>query len=117
MKFNHLLLSIFLPGAFMLSCNQTSNTPNELQATTPQPKKLIATTYNSGFDLAHDTYNGISAASDGKIYYVLCSQAIDIGGQMYSFDPKTSKIEHVGDLTEACGEKDLKTIVQGKSHV
>jgi hypothetical protein len=117
MKFNHLLLSIFLPSAFMLSCKQTSNTPNELQATTPQPKKLIATTYNSGFDLAHDTYNGISAASDGKIYYVLCSQAIDIGGQMYSFDPKTSKIEHLADLTEACGEKDLKTIVQGKSHV
>jgi hypothetical protein len=77
----------------------------------------MATPYNSGFDLAHDTYNGISAASDGKIYYVLCSQAIDRGGQMYSFDPKTSKIQHLGDLTEACGEKDLKTIVQGKSHV
>jgi hypothetical protein len=80
-------------------------------------KKLAARTYNSGFAIAHDTYNAISAASDGKIYYVLSSQSIDTGGQMYSFDPRTGKIHHCGDLTEVCGEKGLKTIVQGKSHV
>ncbi len=80
-------------------------------------KKLAGKTYNSGFALAHDTYNAISAASDGRIYYVLSSQSIDTGGQMYSFDPRTGKIRHCGDITEACGEKGLKTIVQGKSHV
>lgn len=78
---------------------------------------LSAKTYNSGFPLAHDTYNAISTASDGKIYYVLSSQSIDTGGQMYSFDPRTGKIHHCGDLTEACGEKGLKAISQGKSHV
>jgi hypothetical protein len=78
---------------------------------------LTAQNYNSGFSLAHDTYNGMSAASDGKIYYVLCSQSIDEGGQMYSFDPVTGKIQHLCDLTAVCGEKGLKTIVQGKSHV
>jgi hypothetical protein len=36
---------------------------------------------------------------------------------MYAFDPPTETIEHLGDLTEACGEKDRKAIVQGKSHV
>ena len=80
-------------------------------------RKLLAKTYNSGFDIAHDTYNAISSASDGKIYYVLSSQSIDTGGQMYSFDPRTGKVHHCGDITEACGEKGLKTIVQGKSHV
>ncbi|MBN9381183.1 MAG: hypothetical protein J0H74_10470 [Chitinophagaceae bacterium] len=80
-------------------------------------KKLTARTYNSGFAIGHDTYNAISAASDGKIYYVLSSQSIDTGGQMYSFDPGTGRIHHCGDLTEACGEKGLKTIAQGKSHV
>ena len=79
--------------------------------------KLVAKTYNSGFEIAHDTYNAISVASDGKVYYVLSSQSIDTGGQMYSFDPKTGKTSHCGDLTEVCGEKGLKTIVQGKSHV
>ena len=70
-----------------------------------------------GFDLAHDSYNGISSASDGKIYYVLSSQSIDVGAQIYSFDPATEKIRHLGDLTEVCGEKGLKAIPQNKSHV
>ncbi len=82
-----------------------------------QEKKLIAKRYYSGFDLAHDTYNAISAASDGKIYYVLSSQSIDIGGQVYRYDPEKDQTEFLADLTEICGEKGLKAIPQGKSHV
>jgi len=80
------------------------------------PRTLVALTYNSGFDLAHDSYNAISTASDGKIYYVLSSQSIDVGGQMYCYDPGTDKIRHLADLTEVCGEKGLKAIPQGKCH-
>ncbi|MEO7145284.1 MAG: hypothetical protein ABI165_17450 [Bryobacteraceae bacterium] len=82
-----------------------------------QPERLIASVYNSGFAESHDSYNAISAGSDGRIYYVLSSESLDTGGQMYSFDPATRKIEHLADLTEACGEKGLKAIPQGKSHV
>lgn len=78
---------------------------------------IPATYYNSGFELSHDTYNGIYAASDGLIYYVLCSESIEEGGRMYAFDPATKEIKLCGDLTEVCGEKGLKTIPQGKSHV
>jgi hypothetical protein len=78
---------------------------------------LTAKTYDSGFADSHDTYNGISVASNGKVYYVLCSEKVEVGGQMYSFDPAMEKIEHLGDLTEACGEKNLKRVPQGKSHV
>lgn len=78
---------------------------------------LKAVTYNSGFREAHDTYNGMGTGSDGKIYYVLSSESIDVGAQMYSLDPKTRKIAHLGDLTEACGEKGSCAIPQGKSHV
>lgn len=82
-----------------------------------QGKKLIAKTYDSSFALAHDTYNGMGTGSDGKIYYVLSSENIDVGAQMYCFDPRKKSIRHLGDLTEACGEKGLKAIPQGKSHV
>jgi hypothetical protein len=78
---------------------------------------LIARIHDSGFPLAHDTYNGMGTGSDGRIYYVLCSESFKIGAQMYSFDPGTDRIRHLGDLTEACGEKGALTIVQGKSHV
>ena len=81
------------------------------------PRKLMARTYNSGFPEAHDTYNGISAASDGKIYYVLSTEKFDVSARMFAFDPATQEIKPLGDITEACGEKDKKTIVQGKSHV
>jgi predicted dehydrogenase len=87
------------------------------ESTQHSAKGLIARTYNSGFQLAHDTYNGMCTGSDGKIYYVLSSESHEIGGQIYCYDPVSDKIEHLGDLTEACGEKGKKTIVQGKSHV
>ena len=78
---------------------------------------LIAKHFFSGFDEAHDTYNAISAASDGKIYYVLSSQLPDKGGQMFVYDPKTDKTRFLADLTDICGEKGKNTIAQGKSHV
>ena len=101
----------------MISCGQENQPVEETTDKDQDAYGRIAKTYNSGFDEAHDTYNGMSTASDGKIYYVLSSQLVDVGGQMYSFDPATETITHLADLTEACGEKDLKAIVQGKSHV
>jgi hypothetical protein len=80
-------------------------------------RKIIAKTYNSGFALGHDSYNGMGTGSDGRIYYVLSSENIDQGAKMFCLDPKTQKISELGDLTEACGEKGLKAIPQGKSHV
>jgi len=83
----------------------------------PAHAGLVARIHDSGFALAHDTYNGMGTASDGRIFYVLSSERFDVGAQMYCYDPTTDKIEHVGDVTEACGEKGTKTVVQGKSHV
>ncbi len=80
-------------------------------------ENLIAKSFFSGFDLAHDTYNAISRASNGKIYYVLSSESYHTGGQMYCYDPESDKTSWLGDLTEICGEKGKNTISQGKSHV
>jgi hypothetical protein len=99
------------------SCKQAVKPEMENPDVSTPDARIIATIYDSGFEHAHDTYNGISSASDGKIYYVLCSQLMDVAGQMYSYDPKARIIEHLGDLTEICGEKDMKTVAQGKSHV
>jgi hypothetical protein len=76
----------------------------------------VAKTYYSGFPLAHDTYNSITPASDGKIYYCLSSQSIDTAGQLYVYDPEKDEIEHLGDLTALCGETGSKAIPQGKCH-
>ena len=90
-------------------------------AGTPHPSpasgRLVAESFDSGFPLSHATFNGMLAASDGKVYYVLCTGSVDTGAQMYSFDPATNVVRHLGDLTEASGEKGLKAIPQGKVHV
>ncbi len=78
---------------------------------------MTARVFNSGFREAHDTYNGISVAGDGNVYYVLCSTSIDFGGKAYRYDPRKDEVRYLGDLTEICGEKGLKTVPQGKSHV
>jgi hypothetical protein len=88
----------------------------------PAPKSeahgtLSASIVDSGIAEGHDTYNGISCASDGRIYYVHSSEKADVAAQMYYYDPAKSVVKHLGDLTEACGEKGSKAIAQGKSHV
>ena len=88
-----------------------------LAAGPPTAQGLVAHVFNSGFPEAHDTYNGISVASDGNVYYVLCSASIDVGGKVFRHDPRSEAITCLGDLTEICGEKGLKAVPQGKSHV
>jgi hypothetical protein len=103
-------LRIYFAAAFITmvlfsACRQAVVTEPDLVQTSTPDAKITATVYNSGFEHSHDTYNGLSCASDGRIYYVLCSERIDIAGQMYCLDPSTGKIEHLGDLTEMCGKK------------
>ena len=105
MRIKRLLYATACIGFLFSSCSQPVVNEAETPAVSTPDARIIATIYNSGFEHAHDTYNGISSASDGKIYYVLCSQLMDIAGQMYCFDPKSGTTEHLGDLTEICGEK------------
>jgi hypothetical protein len=117
MKSPRLLFTTIFLGLLITGCKESSKTEDKAAIISTPDAKLTATVYNSGFENAHDTYNGISSASDGKIYYVLSSESIDEAGQMFSFDPKTEKIEHLADLSEICGEKNLNAVAQGKSHV
>ncbi len=118
------ILSTFLIFVFTIGCsnvdtkekNETTEKDKLIVEKYFSNKNLIAERYFSGFDLAHDTYNTISTASDGKIYYCLSSQSIDTGGQFYVYDPGSDQTEHLGDITEICGEADSKAIPQGKSH-
>jgi hypothetical protein len=83
----------------------------------PPARRLIARVYDSGFADAHDTYNGMGAASDGKVYYVLSSERHDVAAQMFVLDPASGRPRHLADLDEAAGLKGRHAIAQGKSHV
>lgn len=101
-------------GADVLIKEYTTATNGVLNDT---EKIIVAKTYDSGFKNAHDTYNALSAVSDGKIYYVLSSDKHDVAGQMFCFDPKNDQTKFLADLTDICGENGKNLISQGKSHV
>jgi len=83
-----------------------------------QPAGVLSARWHpAGFDAGDDSYNAVIQASDGKIYYVICAHKIDLGGQMFSYDPSTGQVRRLGDLTEVSGEKGLRAVPQGKSHV
>jgi hypothetical protein len=95
----------------MVACRQPEPVPP------PATGKLTAKIIDSGFADSHDSYNAVSCASDGRIYYVLSSEKPDVAARMFSYDPGSGAVENLGDLNQAAGEKDQKSIAQGKSHV
>lgn len=61
---NRILLTIVI----MIIVMNCSNINRQEKEQSTDKKTLIASRHFSGFDLAHDTYNAISAASDGNVY-------------------------------------------------
>ncbi len=118
MKKKLLRFALFATTAFMLvQCNQPAQQAGlKRDMAEERSDSMIARRYFSGFDEAHDTYNAISEASDGRIYYVLSSTRHDVGGKMYVYDPAIDQVEFIADLSEALGEKQQNFIAQGKSH-
>jgi hypothetical protein len=117
MRIKYFITAIFFALLAIQGCKQARVADPVTPLVSTPDARLTATVYNSGFEHSHDTYNGMSCASDGKIYYVLCSELMDVAGQMYCLDPETGKIEFLGDLSELCGEKGMNVVAQGKSHV
>src|SRR5574340_112706 len=67
--------------------------------------------------MSDSNFDSVSVASDGCVYYTLCSHNIDTHARVYRFDPRSGKEpECLGDLGEIVGEAGAKSIPQGKSH-
>lgn len=101
------ILSAVLFVFLIISCEAQTN---------PAPEPLVATSYNTGFKQAGNTWNSISTASDGKIYYSFSTTDADQGARLYAYDPDTDEIEYLADLTEITDGTETPTIPQGKSH-
>lgn len=103
------LLSVLLVFP-LISCNTQDD------RTDSSARPLVATSYNTGFSLAGNTWNSLSVVSNEKIYYSFSTTNVDQGAQMYALDPATNEIELLADLTEITTETEVPIIPQGKSH-
>ena len=53
---------------------------------------IEARLFDSNFKLADSNFYSLSSASDGNVYYTLCSHNIDTSGRLYRYDPKADKV-------------------------
>lgn len=77
---------------------------------------LTARVYPSQFNRSDCNFDSLSLASDGNLYYTLCSHDIDTHARVYRFHPEGEEVRLLGDLGEIVGEAGTKSIPQGKSH-
>jgi hypothetical protein len=76
---------------------------------------IPARLHESGFRLCDSNFFSLTRASDGNVYYTLCSHNIDTHARLYRYDPRTDKTQMVSSFGDAFDEND-RTIPQGKSH-
>ncbi len=70
----------------------------------------------AGFYYGDSNYHAIIQASDGNVYYVICSHNRKSGARMFRYNPRTGKVDMIGDLTDIVGEDRTKVVNQGKVH-
>lgn len=77
---------------------------------------IPARLHDSGFPLSDSNFFSLSRASDGNVYYTLCSHNIDTHARLYRYDPRTDRTQLVADFGQAFHEAGARSIPQGKSH-
>lgn len=71
---------------------------------------------DAGFLYGDSNYNAIIQASDGNVYYVICSHNKKSGANLFRYNPRNEKTDMIADITLTVGEDRTKTVNQGKVH-
>lgn len=109
MRFAGPALAMFLVFAVV-------TTADEVPGAAYKPGPVTGKMIDAGFIYGDSNYHAIIQASDGNVYYVICSHNKKSGAHMFRYDPRSGKVETIADLTLTVGEDRTKTINQGKVH-
>lgn len=108
----------FLAGAFLIgivgitvATGFADTGPREYR-TGPVKGRMI----DAGFLQGDSNYNAIIRASDGNVYYVLCSHNLESNACLFRYTPKTGEVKLVGNLNDVLGEDRKQVFSQGKVH-
>ena len=93
-------------------CFSQNMNPAAVYKEGPVAGKMI----DAGFLYGDSNYHAIIQASDGNVYYVICSHNTSSGAHMFCYNPKTGDVNTISDLTEEVGEDRTTTVNQGKVH-
>lgn len=74
------------------------------------------TSFKSNYPFLSGQWEGITCASDGKIYFFVSSHAKEHSAHMFSYDPGKGQLELIADLGEIIEEAEEATVTHGKVH-
>lgn len=103
---------IFSLNGLHISFCFAQQTPGTVYSEGPVKAKMI----DANFLYGDSHYNAIAYASDGNVYYVISSHNKKSGAYLFRYNPRTKKVENIGDLTKIAGEDRTKVMNQGKVH-
>ena len=114
MRRNLIIRTVLFAAFFILPISTAiaQDIPGAVYKKGPVTAKLI----DAGFIYGDSNYHTIIQASDGNVYYVICSHNKKAGAQMFRYNPKIGDVKMIGDLTDVVGEDRTKVINQGKVH-
>jgi len=108
------ILLIVIVSLILNSCMQEQNrTPSVIYKENPIKGKMIDCNFYPGDSF----YHAIIHASDGNIYYAICTHDRNTNVHMFRYNPKTGSNELIADIGKVFGEDATKTLPQGKIHV
>jgi len=86
--------------------------PGAVYADSPLIGKMAEAEFYEG----DSNYHAIIQASDGFVYYAICTHNRDRHVNLFRYDPKTGEVKTIADIGKLLGEDGTKNIPQGKVH-
>lgn len=100
-----------------LSCSQYPNTEKDQRPAAVYKKGPVeAKMVDAGFLRGDASYHAVTQASNGYVYYVICSHKKNSSARMFRYNPKTERVKTIGILNDIVGEDPQKVFPQGKVH-
>ena len=115
-----LFLSVLVLGVTILfgqsRCISQSRSSDYVPGAVYKNGPVIGKMVDAGFIYGDSNYHAIIQASDGNVYYVICSHNTKSGAHMFRCNSRTGEVITISDLTVEVSEDRNKTVNQGKVH-
>jgi len=116
MNFTKSILTWTLIG-FSATCivllhSADAETPSAVYKEGPLHGKMIDCAFYPG----DSNYHALVHASDGSVYYAICSHDRNTHVHLFQYNPLTEEVTTIADIGEVLGEDSTLNIPQGKIH-
>ena len=101
---------------FLSLCSSTQAQMSAPPFTEYKKGPVLGKMIDCNFPQGDSNYHAIIHASDGNVYYAICTHHRSSHVNLFRYNPRTGKVDTAADIGKALGEDGTKNIPQGKVH-